>query len=97
MVKYIIVLLAVKRKKKKKTGDPSRTHTPTHVTVHTNIEMYTHAHISCHIDVSTQTVFDNNANAHLDKWHRYRIVDLCSFMGEQQEKEIIITDQRNYF
>lgn len=63
----------------------------------TNIQMCTHAHTSCHKDVSTQALFDNNANAHLHKWHRYGIVDLGSIMGQQQEKEIIITDQRNYY
>lgn len=43
-----------------------------------------------------QQFFDKRANARTSTWLRYGTEDLCSFM-RKQEKEIIITDQRNYY
>lgn len=73
-------------KKQNKTRDPSRTHTQLHVCLCIQTYRCILTHTSAVTQMSTQTVFDNNANSHLHKWRRYSKVDLCSFMGEQEEK-----------
>lgn len=72
-------------------------HTHLHVFVKnfcTNMQMSTHGQTSCYIDVSTQTLSDNNANAQEAQSHH------CGFCvalwDNSREKEMIVTDQRCY-
>lgn len=63
--------------------------TQTHNAVSINKEAVRHMQ-------ACQQFSDKRANAPTSTWLRYGIEDLCSFM-RKQEKEIIITDQRNYY
>lgn len=46
-----------------------------------------HANTSCPLDVSTQALLDNIANAHLHKWHSHSIVDSFAALGDNNRKK----------